>query len=141
MWRGNMPSIYKSFMQMTTKISMYDSIKNYWMPFDHHKYSGMDYYWRSAASASMCMALSTFFVYPLDFIHTRITADMTSKGKTRLHNTTFDCFNKANLDEGRWALYKGAEVMVVSSLIRAALTLPVYDMVRRYSQNNGRDGR
>jgi hypothetical protein len=56
---------------------------------------------------------------------------MTKKGQTRLFTTTFDCFCRANLDEGRIGLYKGVELAVVASVLRAIFTLPVYDMVQK----------
>jgi len=37
------------------------------------------------------------------------------------------------MDEGKWGLYKGAEIAVVASLARALLQLPVYDFVKRSS--------
>jgi len=103
------------------------------MPYDFRKYSGFDYFWRASVSAAMCMLFSTALVYPLDTIHTKISTDMTAQGKQKLFSTTFDCFNRTNLDEGRWGLYKGAEISLVTGALRACLTLPVYDMIRRNS--------
>lgn len=57
--------------------------------------------------------------YPFDLIHTRMCADMSRKNTTRLYQTTFDCFNRTNLDETRMGLYKGAEVAVAQALIRS----------------------
>lgn len=139
LFRGNMPNIYKNSAQLFMKISLYDKIKNYWMPYDFRKYSGVDYFWRAAASAAMCMLFSTALVYPLDTIHTKISTDMTAQNKSKLFNTTFDCFNRTNLDEGRMGLYKGVEISLVTGALRACLTLPVYDMIRRNSLMKGRN--
>jgi len=109
----------------------YDRFKNFFMPLQPRKYSGFDYFWRAAASSVACMAVTTLFTYPLDLIHTRMSADMTTKGRQRLFTTTFDCFNRTNLDETRTGLYRGVEVAVLSSLVKASLTLPVYDLVKR----------
>jgi hypothetical protein len=109
----------------------YDRCKNYFMPNAARKYSGFDYFWRAAASSVLCMGVTTLFTYPLDLIHTRTSVDMTGRNKTRQYTTTFDCFNRTNLDETRTGLYKGVEVAVLSSLIKASLTLPVYDLVKR----------
>ena len=58
------------------------------------------------------MALTTFVTYPFDLFHTRMVADLQKKGKTRLFSTTFDCFNRTHLDEGRKGLYKGVEMAI-----------------------------
>ena len=129
-WRGNNANIYKSFVQLGIRIFFYDKIKGYFMPFDTHKYRGFDYYWRAASAFSACTALTTLFVYPFDTIHTRIAADLTPKGKPRLFTTTFDCFNRTHLDEGRVGLFKGYQLAIVSSVLRASLTLPIYDSYR-----------
>ena len=80
------------------------------MPYDVNKYKGFNYFWRAAISGSICMGLSALLTYPLDLIHTRTTSDLSKKGHPRLFKTTFDCFNRTHLDEGRSGLYKGVSV-------------------------------
>ena len=126
-----MPKLYHSTMQMMVRVLFYDKIKNYMMPFDTHKYSGFDYFWRAATSAVICGGLSLVFTYPFDLIHTRTATDMARKNTSRLYTTTFDCFNRTNLDEGRFGLFKGAEIAVASAVIRSMLQLPIYSVVKR----------
>lgn len=128
-----MPNIYKTFTIIGFKVCFYDKIKYGFMPYNDNKYKGLDYYWRVAASSTLCMALGTLFTYPLDLIHTRMSADMTKKGQSKLFSTTFDTFNRTHLDEGRRGLYKGVELTCVTAIIRASLTLPVYDTFKKYS--------
>jgi hypothetical protein len=106
------------------------------MPYDAHKYKGLDYYWRAALAGISCMAVTTYLTYPLDLIHTRITTDLTKKGQPRLYTTTFDCFSRTNLDEGRKGLFKGIWVTVLGSAIRGAFTLPLYDVLKQYKPQN-----
>ena len=128
-----MPKIYQNSMQMFTRVLFFDKIKNWMMPYDHTKYFGFDYFWRVASSSTLCVTLTLLLSYPLELIHTRTCADMSQKGTQRLFTTTFDCFNRTNMDEGKWGLYKGAEIAVVASFARALLQLPVYDFVKRSS--------
>jgi len=116
---------------------MYDKVKGWFMPYDTHKYRGLDYYWRAAGAFSVCTAITTLLVYPFDTIHTRIAADLTPKGKPRLFTTTFDCFNRTHIDEGRIGLYKGYQLAILSSVLRASLTLPIYDTYSRGLPNQG----
>lgn len=115
---------------MLTRVVFYDQIKNWLMPYDVTKYQGFDYFWRAATASVLCSALTLFTSYPLDLIHTRTSADMSRKNMPRLYTTTFDCFNRTNLDETRLGLFKGAEIAVFASLARSVLQLPVYSMVK-----------
>lgn len=117
-------------LQLGLRIFFYDKIKGSFMPYENHKYRGFDYFWRAASSFAFCTALTTLVVYPFDTIHTRLVADMTPKGSARLFTTSFDCFNRTHLDEGRSGLYKGFQLAIVSAAIRASLTLPIYDSYR-----------
>jgi hypothetical protein len=114
---------------------MYDKVKQSFMPYDTHKYRGFDYYWRAAGAFSVCTAFTTLLVYPFDTIHTRIAADLTPNGKPRLFTTTFDCFNRTHLDEGRAGLFKGYQLAILSSALRASFTLPIYDTFRKATGN------
>jgi hypothetical protein len=67
------------------------------------------------------MGLTLVLSYPLELIHTRTCADMSKKGTARLFTTTFDCFNRTNLDEGRWGTFKGADAAVVAAVARGIL--------------------
>lgn len=116
---------------MFTRVVFFDKTKNWLMPYDSSKYSGFDYFWRVACSSVICMSLTLSFSYPFELIHTRTCSDMSRKGQPRLFTTTFDCFNRTNLDEGRWGTYKGAEVAIATSLLRATFQLPVYELVKR----------
>jgi hypothetical protein len=133
LWRGNSPLIMKSILQLSIKIIFYDKFKQYFMPYDSHKYSGMQYFFRAACSSICCMSLSFFFSYPFDIIHTRASADMSLNGKQRIYSSTFECFNKTHIDEGSYALFKGSTFAISSSLMKACLTLPLYDLIRRRS--------
>ena len=77
LWRGNNANLYKTWMQMFLRIFIFDKVKNSFMPYDIHKYKGIDYFWRSALSFSIVTAISTLIVYPFDLAHTRITSDVT----------------------------------------------------------------
>jgi len=132
LWRGNNVDIYRHFAVIGLQVTVYDRIKHAYMPYDSSRYSGIDYYWRLIASAGMIMGITAGITYPLDLIHTRLASDMSKKGQQRLYTTTFDCFNRTNIDEGfKKGLYKGIELSVASSAIRAGLVYPLYDLLQR----------
>jgi len=131
LWRGTNANLYRSLLLIGLNVTVYDRIKHAYMPYDQSRYVGIDYYWRVFASSCMIMGVTAALTYPLDLIHTRLSSDMTKKGETRLFTTTFDCFNRTNIDEGfRKGLYKGYELCIASSVARSMLTLPIYDTMR-----------
>ena len=55
--------------------------------------------------------------------------------------TTFDCFNRTNIDEGfKTGLYKGWQIAIAGSIMRSMLTLPVIDAVRSISPKKAAQG-
>ena len=100
------------------------------MPYDVSKYEGVDYMWRVLCSGALCAGITFGLTYPFDLIHTRTSGDMSKKGTTRLYKTTFDCFNRTNIDEGRMGLYKGMEYAALSALLRSIFTLPIYSLFK-----------
>jgi len=89
------------------KVVFYDRVKNFMMPLNPAKYNGLDFFIRSQIAAICCMSLTLAATYPLDMLHTRMAADSTPNSRSRVYSSTFQCFNRTNLDEGRYGLYKG----------------------------------
>lgn len=79
--------------------------------------------------------MTLMLTYPLDLIHTRTSADMTMRGQDRLFTTTFDCFNRTNLDEKRIGLYKGIELAALVSIVRSCIQLPIYEACKKTTEN------
>lgn len=132
-WRGNMANIYRTWIQLSLKVFFYDKIKNYFMPYDTRKYKGFDFMWRATMAGTVGSALTLLLSYPFDLVHTRMTTDLTKKGQKRLFTTSFDCFNRTHLDEGRRGLYKGFELALLNAALRGAVTLPIYEMIKNTS--------
>jgi hypothetical protein len=76
-----MPHVYKQWMQVLIKVAFYDRVKNSLMPYSPSKYTGFDYFIRVQTAAICCMGISTVFTYPFDLLHTRLSADVTPKGR------------------------------------------------------------
>ena len=127
--------MYKHFTIIVLQVGLYDKIKHAYLPLDKSKYTDFQYQYRYYASAAMIMGMTALFTYPLDLIHTRLATDMTPKGQNRNYITTFDCFNKTNIHEGKKGLYKGYELSIISSAIRSMICLPLYDAVKPYSKD------
>ena len=66
--------------------------------------------------------------------------DMGATSKKRLYINCFQCMSRTTIDEGRYALYKGAEFAAASALVRAILGLPVYEFVKSLEGSYISDG-
>ena len=86
------------------------------------------------------MGVTTLLTYPYDLLHTRLSADCTPSSRQRVLYSTFQCFNRTNLDEGRMGLFKGVEFALMGGLIRAILQLPIYELVKRTANKAAIDG-
>ena len=137
--RGVMPHIYKQWVQVIIKVAFYDRIKHTFMPYNPSKYSGLDYFIRAQTAAALCMGISTIFTYPFDLLHTRLSADATPAGRQRIYTSTFQCFNRTNIEEGRFGCYKGLEFAVAGAVLRAIFMMPVYDFVKLTANKSGFD--
>jgi hypothetical protein len=65
---------------MLLRVFLYDKVKSAFMPYDTHKYKGLDYFWRAAGAFAICTGVTTALAYPLDLAHTRIATDITKRG-------------------------------------------------------------
>lgn len=139
LWRGTMPHIYRQWAQVFIKITFYDRFKQAMMPYSPSKYSGVDFFIRTQSAAICCMGITTALTYQFDLLHTRLTADCTPLSRTRIYSSTFQCFNRTNIEEGRLGLFKGVEFAVASAVIRAMLQMPIYDMVKWSANKVGCD--
>lgn len=134
-----MPHIYGQWSQVLIKVAFYDRIKHAVMPYNSSKYSGLDFFIRSQTAALSCMALTLALTYPFDLIHTRTCADSTPLTRQRIYQSTFQCFNRTNIEEGRFGTYKGMEFAIVAACIRAMVQLPVYDAIKWATTKTGLD--
>lgn len=134
LWRGNNANLYRNLLLISMNVTIFDRVKHAYMPLDRSRYSGIDFLWRYVSTTCILMGITAFVTYPLDLIHTRLVADMSGKNDRRLFATTFDCFNRTNIDEGfRAGIYKGVEISMAGSALRAGLSLPVYNLINSES--------
>ncbi len=134
-----MPHIYGQWVQVLVKVTFYDRIKHAIMPYNSNKYSGLDFFIRSQTAAISCMGLSLALTYPFDLIHTRISADFTPATRQRIYTSTFQCFNRTNIEEGRFGTFKGMEFAIFAAVFRSMVHLPVYDSVKWATNKSGLD--
>ena len=77
-------------------------------------------------------ATSLLFVYPLDLIRTRITADIGKSGPSNYKNI-LDCIKVTYQTEGKfWAFYKGFSVSLLGIMINRGMYFGGYDNLKHF---------
>ena len=104
---------------MVLKVTFFDRFKHFMMPNNPSKYTGLDYFFRAQMAGLGCAAIAMGFTYPLDLLHTRLSADFTPSNRPRIYESTFQCFNRTNIEEGRLGLFKGIEFAATGAFFRA----------------------
>lgn len=128
--------MYKCFYQALLRVTLFDMIKHWLMPSDKYEVScsvrlqGFAFYSRLFAAGALCSGLQLAITYPLDLVHTRMVADMSVKGQTKVYPSFFKTFNYTNVDEKRAGLYKGSMAAVGYSAFNAML-FPIYEIFRQ----------
>jgi hypothetical protein len=67
----------------------------------------MNYILRSMSSGALSGIIAQLFVLPLDFARTRLSADVTEIGKTKLYKGAIDCIRQSIKNDGFLSVYKG----------------------------------
>lgn len=82
-WRGNIPAVYKSFIQTYTHLLLFNSLNV------EKQLSGI----------LIGTTLSTILTYPLDLVQTRMCCDMTRYGFQRINTKTIEVLTRTLEEE------------------------------------------
>lgn len=88
------------------------------------------YFLGNLGSGGAAGATSLCFVYPLDYVRTRLGADVGAKGAERQYNGLVDCIKKTVKTDGIAGLYRGFSVSVQGIIIYRAAYFGCYDTAR-----------
>ncbi|KAK6019665.1 ADP/ATP translocase 1 domain protein, partial [Ostertagia ostertagi] len=77
-----------------------------------------------AGSTTLC------FVYPLDFIRTRLSVDVGTHKFNRDYTGFLDCFRKTVKSDGFFGLYRGFFISIQTYFLYRAVYFGMYDTIR-----------
>ena len=125
LWRGNMANVVRYFPTQAFNFAFKDTFKRMFPKVDAKKE-----FWKSLgvnmASGGMAGASSLLIVYPLDFVRTRLAADV-RKGSEREFSGMFNCLSTIAKRTGFFSLYQGFGVSVQGIIIYRGAYFGLYD--------------
>lgn len=89
------------------------------------------------AAGGCAGATSLLFVYPLDFVRTRLAVDV-GKETSREFNGIIDCMTKIVKSDGFYGLYRGFGISVLGIFCYRSLYFGMYDTGKEFLYRGGR---
>ena len=131
LWRGNFSNILRYFPAQAFNFAFNDSFKVWFCPYDSRK-NPWKFFMGSLFSGGVAGALSLIIVYPLDFIRTRLGADIGKLKDKRQFNGIFDCVTKVYKSDGIQGIYRGVTISAVMYFFYRAIYFGGYDASKQF---------
>ncbi len=125
LWRGNMANVVRYFPTQAFNFAFKDTFKRMFPKVDAKK-DFAKALGVNMASGGLAGASSLLIVYPLDFVRTRLAADV-RKGAEREFSGMFNCLSTIARRTGFFSLYQGFGVSVQGIIIYRGAYFGLYD--------------
>lgn len=125
LWRGNLANVVRYFPTQAFNFAFKDTFKRMFPKVDAKKDFGKALA-VNMASGGMAGASSLLIVYPLDFVRTRLAADV-RKGTEREFTGMVNCLSTIARRTGFFSLYQGFGVSVQGIIIYRGAYFGLYD--------------
>ncbi|XP_044768730.1 LOW QUALITY PROTEIN: ADP/ATP translocase 2-like [Neomonachus schauinslandi] len=129
-WRGNLANVIRHFPTQALNFAFKDKDKQISLGGVDKRIQFGRYFAGNLASGDAAGATSWCFVYPLDFAHTRLAADVGKAGAEREFGGLSDCLVKVYKSDGIKGLYQGFNVSVQGIIIYRAACFGIYDTAK-----------
>jgi len=130
LWRGNLANVIRYFPTQALNFAFKDTFKQFFM-------QGIkkEDFWKFAAgniaAGSAAGAASLCFVYPLDFVRTRLAADV-GKGNARQFNGLMHCLTSIAKTDGIIGLYRGFLVSIQGIVVYRGAFFGLFDTLKAF---------
>ena len=125
LWRGNLANVVRYFPTQAFNFAFKDTFKRMFPKVDAKK-DFAKALGVNMASGGLAGASSLLIVYPLDFVRTRLAADV-RKGSEREFTGMFNCLSTIAKRTGFFSLYQGFGVSVQGIIIYRGAYFGLYD--------------
>ncbi|CCD68989.1 ADP/ATP translocase [Caenorhabditis elegans] len=135
-WRGNLANVLRYFPTQALNFAFKDTYKKMFQEGIDKNKEFWKFFAGNLASGGAAGATSLCFVYPLDFVRTRLGADV-GKGVDREFQGLTDCFVKIVKSDGPIGLYRGFFVSVQGIIIYRAAYFGMFDTAKTLYSTDG----
>lgn len=125
LWRGNLANVVRYFPTQAFNFAFKDFFKSLFPKYDKKK-EFWPFFATQLASGGLAGAASLVIVYPLDFVRTRLAADVGTGGQ-REFNGLIDCLSKVSKKGGVGSLYQGFGVSVQGIIMYRGAYFGLFD--------------
>ncbi|KAK5981120.1 Adenine Nucleotide Translocator [Trichostrongylus colubriformis] len=129
-WRGNLTNVMRYFPTQALNFAFNDLYKSILLKDVDRSQNFWKYTSRSLASGGMAGSTTLCFVYPLDFIRTRLSVDVGTHKFNRDYTGFLDCFRKTVFTDGFFGLYRGFAISIQTYFLYRAVYFGMYDTIR-----------
>lgn len=128
-WRGNLTNVIRYFPTQAFNFAFNDLYKSILLKNIKRENNVLSYSVRTLVSGGLAGCSSLCIVYPLDFIRTRLSADVNHHAN-REYKGLVDCTLKTVRSEGFGALYRGFSISLQTYFIYRSVYFGLYDAIR-----------
>eukprot|EP00921_Rhytidocystis_pertsovi_P015454 GHVQ01024574.1.p1 GENE.GHVQ01024574.1~~GHVQ01024574.1.p1 ORF type:complete len:341 (+),score=36.80 GHVQ01024574.1:77-1024(+) len=128
LWRGNLANVIRYFPTQAFNFAFKDTFKRMFPKYDQKK-EFWKFFSTNIASGGLAGASSLVFVYPLDFVRTRLASDV-GKGAEREFTGLVDCLKKVYARTGFMSFYQGFGVSVQGIIVYRGAYFGAYDTAK-----------
>lgn len=129
LWRGNLVNVGRYFPTQALNFAFKDTLKYYLNPYDKVTHP-FHFFLGNVASGGAAGAASLCFVYPLDFIRTRLSVDMGKDEAQRQFKGFRDCAAQILKSDGLLGFYRGFVPSIMGIIVYRAAYFGMYDTGR-----------
>ncbi|PAV89734.1 hypothetical protein WR25_11208 [Diploscapter pachys] len=138
-WRGNFTNVVRYFPTQALNFAFNDFYKSVFLKNVSRDTSFWKYTGLSLFSGGLAGSTSLCFVYPLDFVRTRLSVDIGKSKESRAYTGIVDCLVKTVKNEGFTGIYKGFPISIQTYFIYRAVYFGLYDTIRHFLVKDRRD--
>ncbi|WKY07473.1 hypothetical protein Q1695_007156 [Nippostrongylus brasiliensis] len=130
-WRGNLTNVMRYFPTQALNFAFNDLYKSFLLENVDRSQNLWKYTFRSLAAGGFAGSTTLCFVYPLDFIRTRLSVDIGTNKANRDYAGFMDCLRKTIRSEGVVGLYRGFFISIQTYFLYRAVYFGMYDTIRQ----------
>jgi len=130
-WRGNLSNVIRYFPTTAINFAVKDALQRQFLGGVDPKTQSFKFFLGNLLSGGTAGAIGLTIVYPLDFVRTRLAADIGKAASERQFNGMVDCAKKIFGTDGFTGLYRGFTISVIGIFVYRAFYFGGYDTGKR----------